>query len=202
MRDVKPAAAAARAETARVPRGKATGTVGGKSVTIDYGRPALKGRKLDASFRVYASERRVRFTEMEYAIPREHAREAVERTLAVAARPELAVCFPIEVRFVAGDDAMLSPAHGRDSAYIAVHHDHLGDWRPYFDAVAAVMADYGGRPHWGKRHSLTATELGGLYPRFDEFRAIRARLDPDGAFANPYLERVLGPVVAGAGRRR
>ena len=137
-----------------------------------------KGRKLDASFRVYASERRVRFTEMEYAIPREHAREAVERVLAVAARPELAVCFPIEVRFVAGDDAMLSPAHGRDSAYIAVHHDHRGDWQPYFDAVAAVMADYGGRPHWGKRHSLSAIELAELYPRFEEFKAIRSRARP------------------------
>jgi FAD-linked oxidoreductase len=161
-----------------------------------------RSRKLDRSFRVYASERRIRFTEMEHAIPREHAREAVERVLEIAARPDYRVCFPIEVRFVAGDDAMLSPAHGRDSAYIAVHHDHLGDWQPYFDAVAAVMADYGGRPHWGKRHSLTATELGGLYPRFDEFRAIRARLDPGGAFANPYLERVLGPVGAEAGRRR
>ena len=113
-----------------------------------------KSRKLDASFRVYASERRVRFTEMEYAIPRANAREAVERVLEIASRPELEVCFPIEVRFVAGDDAMLSPAHGRDSAYVAVHHDHRGDWQPYFDAVATVMADYGGRPHWGKRHSL------------------------------------------------
>lgn len=160
-----------------------------------------RGRKLDRSFRVYASERRVRFTEMEYAIPRGHAREAVERVLEIASRPEYRVCFPIEVRFVAGDDAMLSPAHGRDSAYVAVHHDHLGDWQPYFDAVAAVMADYGGRPHWGKRHSLTAAELAGLYPRFDDFGALRARLDPEGAFANPYLARVLGPVGA-AGRRR
>ncbi|HET6831443.1 MAG TPA: D-arabinono-1,4-lactone oxidase [Solirubrobacterales bacterium] len=161
-----------------------------------------RGRRIDRGFRVYASERRVRFTEMEYAIPREHARAAIERVLAVAARPEYRVCFPIEVRFVAGDDAMLSPAHGRDSAYVAVHQDRHGDWQPYFDAVAAVMADYGGRPHWGKRHSLTAAELAGLYPRFDDFRAVRARLDPEGAFANPYLERVLGPVEAGNGRRR
>jgi len=159
-----------------------------------------RSRKLDRSFRVYASERRVRFTEMEYAIPREHAREAVERVLEIAARPEHRVCFPIEVRFVAGDDAMLSPAAGRDSAYVAVHQDSRGDWPPYFDAVAAVMADYAGRPHWGKRHSLTAAELAGLYPRFADFGAVRARLDPEGAFANPYLERVLGPV--GKPRRR
>ncbi len=160
-----------------------------------------RSRKLDSSFRVYASERRVRFTEMEYAIPREHARAAIEQVLATAARPELAVCFPIEVRFVAGDDAMLSPSHGRDSAYIAVHHDHRGDWQPYFDAVAAVMAGYGGRPHWGKRHKLAHAELADLYPRFADFADVRARLDPAAAFDNPYLEQTLGPVAVKAKRR-
>jgi len=163
---------------------------------------AGKSRKLDSSFRVYASERRLKFTEMEYAIPRENAREAIERVLEIASRPEFEVCFPIEVRFVAGDDAMLSPAHGRDSAYVAVHHDRRGDWQPYFDAVAGVMADYRGRPHWGKRHGLTSVELAQLYPRYEDFEGVRARLDPGGAFANPYLEQVLGPVAVPTGRRR
>ena len=161
-----------------------------------------KARRIDQSYRVYASERRVKFTEMEYAIPRADAREAVERVLEIAARPEFEVCFPIEVRFVAGDDALLSPAHERDSCYIAVHHDRHGDWQPYFEAVAAVMASYGGRPHWGKRHKLGAAELSRLYPRFDDFKAIRGRLDPDGRFANPYTEQVLGPVVVPSKRAR
>ncbi len=161
-----------------------------------------KSRKVDSSFKVYASERRLKFTEMEYSIPRANAREAVERVLAIAARPEFEVCFPIEVRFAAGDDAMLSPAHGRDSCYVAVHHDRHGDWQPYFEAVAAVMAEYGGRPHWGKRHQLGATELAKLYPRFEDFKAVRSRLDPDSRFANPYTEQVLGPVVRGRKSRR
>ena len=87
---------------------------------------------------------------------------------------------------------MLSPSHGRDSAYIAVHYDPKGDWRPYFDAVSAVLADYGARPHWGKRNSLTAADAADLYPRFADFRAVRDRLDPERAFANDYVERVLG----------
>jgi L-gulono-1,4-lactone dehydrogenase len=162
-----------------------------------------KSHKVDRSYRVYASERRIKFTEMEYSIPRASAREAVERVLKIAARPELQVPFPIEVRFTAGDDAMLSPAHGRDSCYVAVHHDRYGDWQPYFEAVAAVMADYGGRPHWGKRHQLGASELAKLYPRFDDFKAVRARLDPDSRFANPYTEQVLGSVPEPKqGRRR
>ena len=97
---------------------------------------------------------------------------------------------------------MLSPAHGRDSCYVAVHHDRHGDWQPYFEAVAAVMAEYGGRPHWGKRHQLGATELAKLYPRFEDFKAVRGRLDPDSRFANPYTEQVLGPVVKGKKSRR
>ena len=165
-----------------------------------------RSRKVDSSFRVYASERRIKFTEMEYSIPRESGREAVERVLEIASRPEFRVCFPIEVRFTAGDDALLSPAHGRDSCYVAVHHDHRGDWRPYFEAVAAVMADYGGRPHWGKRHMLGASELGKLYPRFNDFRSVRARFDPSARLANPYTEQVLGrvaePVRGRRGRRR
>ena len=68
-----------------------------------------RATKVDRSFRVFASERRVRFTEMEYGIPREHAAEAVRRVLEIAARPEHRVAFPIEVRFAAGDDVAAQP---------------------------------------------------------------------------------------------
>lgn len=150
--------------------------------------------KVDRSYRVFASERRLKFTEMEYGIPREHAREAVERVLEVAADPELRCVFPIEVRFVQADDSMLSPSHQRDSCYIAVHQDRKLDWPLYFRRVEEILAGYGGRPHWGKRHELSHTELGALYPRWDEFQAVRRRLDPEGRFANEYTDRVLGPV--------
>jgi FAD-linked oxidoreductase len=150
--------------------------------------------KIDRSHRVFASERRIKFTEMEYAFPREHAREAVERVLEVVARPELRVSFPIEVRFAAADDAFLSTSHGRDTCYIAVHHDRTRPqlWGRYFEAVEAIMREYGGRPHWGKRHFQTAESLAPLYPRWDDFRKVRARLDPGRTFTNEYTERVLG----------
>lgn len=154
-----------------------------------------RSHKLDDSFRVFASERHIRFTEMEYAIPRVNAREAIERVLEIATRPELAVAFPIEVRFVAADDAMLSPSFERDACYIAVHHDRRGDWHGYFGAVAKLMAEFEGRPHWAKRHTLDAGELSRLYPRFDDFRRVRDELDPGGTFANDHVERMLGPVA-------
>jgi L-gulono-1,4-lactone dehydrogenase len=154
-----------------------------------------KTTKVDRSYRVYASQRRVRFTEMEYAIPRRHAAEAVSRVLDAAERTQPPVGFPIEVRFVAADDSWLSPAHDRDTAYIAVHQFHGMSWEGYFRSVESIMLEYGGRPHWGKRHFQTAETLAERYPRWQDFRALRARLDPDGRFRNLYLDRVLGPIA-------
>jgi L-gulono-1,4-lactone dehydrogenase len=153
--------------------------------------------KVDRSYRVYASERRVRFTEMEYAIPRRHAAEAARRVLDAAERAQPPVGFPIEVRFVAADDSWLSPAHDRDTAYIAVHQFQGMSWESYFRSVEAIMLEYGGRPHWGKRHFQTAATLADRYPHWEDFRDLRARLDPEGRFRNLYLDRVLGPVAFG-----
>ena len=112
---------------------------------------------------------------MEYGIPREHAAEAVRRVLQLAARPEHRVAYPIEVRFAAADDVILSAAHARDVCYIAVHQDRKLDWEPYFRGVEEIMDSYGGRPHWGKRHFQAAETLAPRYPRWDEFqRAARA----------------------------
>jgi L-gulonolactone oxidase len=151
-----------------------------------------KSTKQDRSYRVFASERRVRFTEMEYAIPRRHAAEAVQRALSVAEQADPPVGFPIEVRFVAGDDAWLSPAFDRDTCYIAVHQYEGMAWENYFRAVEQVMTSFGGRPHWGKRHFQAAATLAERYPHWEDFQRVRARMDPEGHFRNQYLDRVLG----------
>ena len=149
---------------------------------------------LDASNRVYANERRVLFTEMEYAIPRERAAEAVERVLALIERRRLPVGFPIELRVVAPDHAYLSTAFGRPTAYIAVHQYRGMEFETYFRAVERIMDEYGGRPHWGKRHYQSAHTLAPRYPEWERFQSVRRRFDPEGRFANDYTDRVLGPV--------
>jgi L-gulonolactone oxidase len=147
----------------------------------------------ERSDRVFVNERRVRFTEMEYALPREHGPEAARRVIEWVRANRYPVFFPIEMRVGAGDDALLSPAHQRESAYVAVHQYRGMEWRPYFEAVAGIMASYGGRPHWGKRHFQTAATLAPLYPRWSEFAVARDELDPGRVFANEYAQRVLGP---------
>ncbi len=149
---------------------------------------------VDRSYRVFTSERRVRFYEMEYFIPRAHAREALERVRAFVARSGLAISMPIEVRWARGDDLPVSMCYGRDTASIAIHVRQGEAFEPYFVPVETIMADYAGRPHWGKLHFQTAETLAPLYPAWDEFQATRRRLDPRGRFSNAYTDRVLGPI--------
>jgi L-gulonolactone oxidase len=156
------------------------------------GRLASGGRTADRSDRVFATQRRVRFTEMEYAIPREHGPEASRRVVEWVRENRYPVFFPIELRVAAGDDAFLSTAHGRDTAYVAVHQYRGMEWRPYFEAVEEIMDSYGGRPHWGKRHFQTAATLAPRYEAWSDFQRARDVLDPGRTFTNAYAERVLG----------
>jgi L-gulono-1,4-lactone dehydrogenase len=147
--------------------------------------------RTDVSHRIFTSPRRVRFTEMEWALPRAACVPALQEIRRVAERH--VVNFPIEVRFVAGDEeSFLSPSWGRETAYIAVHAFAGMPWQPYFREVQAVALDHGGRPHWGKRYLLDAAALAPRYPGWTRFQDVRTRLDPQGRFTNAHVERVLG----------
>jgi FAD-linked oxidoreductase len=204
-----------RSELAPKPRGRlgawvsdvlVENTLGDLALRLTRRRPSLiprlsaaaakmmsQGERLDRSYAIFANERRIRFTEMEYALPREHGPEAVRRVLELIGRRGNEVAMPIECRVVAADDALLSPAYERPTAYVAVHQYQGMRWRPYFEAVEEIMDSYQGRPHWGKRHFQTHETLAGRYPRWADFAAVRDRFDPERAFANEYTERVLGP---------
>jgi L-gulonolactone oxidase len=147
----------------------------------------------DRSYRVFASPRRVVFRELEYAVPRDAVPGVLGGIEAWLATTGERVAFPVEVRFADADSVWLSTAYGRPVAYVAVHQYWRRDHERYFAAVEELCRAAGGRPHWGKLHSLGAAELAPLYPRFTDAVAVRDRLDPGRTFANRYTERVLGP---------
>ncbi|MEV6022139.1 D-arabinono-1,4-lactone oxidase [Streptomyces sp. NPDC052036] len=146
----------------------------------------------DLPYKVFTSPRRVRFVEMEYAVPRAALVDTLRELKAMVDRSNLRVSFPVEVRTAPADDITLSTASGRDSAYIAVHMFRGTPYQAYFTAAERIFTAHGGRPHWGKVHTRDAEYLAGVYPRFGEFTAVRDRLDPDRRFGNDYLRRVLG----------
>ncbi|MFJ7590459.1 D-arabinono-1,4-lactone oxidase [Streptomyces sp. NPDC097617] len=146
----------------------------------------------DIPYKVFTSPRRVRFVEMEYALPRERVVEALRELRAMVDRSGLRISFPVEVRTAPADDITLSTASGRDTAYIAVHMYKGTPYQGYFTAAERIFTAHGGRPHWGKVHTRDAGYFAEVYPRFGEFTALRDRLDPDRVFGNDYLRRVLG----------
>ncbi|MGW0599190.1 D-arabinono-1,4-lactone oxidase [Streptomyces sp. NPDC002776] len=145
----------------------------------------------DIPYKVFTSPRRVRFVEMEYAVPRAAVVETLRELKSMLDRSNLRVSFPVEVRTAPADDIALSTAAGRDSGYIAVHLAK-GAHQRYFTAAERIFTAHEGRPHWGKVHTRDAEYFAGVYPRFGEFTALRDRLDPDRLFQNDYLRRVLG----------
>lgn len=171
------------------------GTVAGFATpAINRFAAAVYGRRsfTDDSHAVFTSPRRVRFRELEYAIPAEALPEALREVRALIERRRWRVSFPIEVRFAAADDLWLSTAYGRESAYIAVHRYWRENPEPYFSEVEAILRGYDGRPHWGKMHGRSRSDLASAYPRFDDFLAARDFFDPERTFANDYTRRVLG----------
>jgi len=145
---------------------------------------------VDASYRILSNIRNNRFNEMEYAVPREVGAQCLREILDTISSQEIDVVFPLEYRYVRGDDLWLSMDEGGDRAAISVHRTATEDYRPYFDVVEPIFWKYGGRPHWGKLHSLGHAELTKLYPRFEDFRALRADMDPDGRLLNDHLRKL------------
>ncbi|HVQ96961.1 MAG TPA: D-arabinono-1,4-lactone oxidase [Mycobacteriales bacterium] len=144
-----------------------------------------------ASHRVFTSPRRVRFREMEYALPRAGIPAALRELDGLIRRRGWRISFPVEVRVAAPDGLWLSTAHGRETGYVAVHQYVRTPHQEYFEAVESIMLAAGGRPHWGKLHNLDAAGLAPRYPRFADAVALRDSVDPERRFGNAYVDRVL-----------
>ncbi|GGG72900.1 D-arabinono-1,4-lactone oxidase [Paenibacillus radicis (ex Gao et al. 2016)] len=148
------------------------------------------GRKVNYSHRLFATQRLVRFNEMEYNLPAEAIGEVIEEMREELARGRYRVHFPVECRYAKGDDIWLSPAYGRDSAYIAVHMYKGMPHEAYFAAMERIFLRYGGRPHWGKMHTLQAVQFKELYPKWEAFGAVRETLDPDRILLNDRMQHL------------
>jgi FAD-linked oxidoreductase len=147
---------------------------------------------IDRSYRVLATPRHVKLVEMEYAVPADAGPECLREIKAWLDASDVPVSFPIQYRYVAAEDGYLSPYEGRASALIDLQQFKGMPFGEYFAAGEAIFRRYDGRPHWGKLHGRTAAELRELYPRWDDFQAVRRRWDPAGVFLNDHLRTVLG----------
>lgn len=144
------------------------------------------------SYEILANPRIERFREMEYTIPADAGPACVREILDTIRSEAIPVVYPIEYRYVKGDDIWLSMFNERDGCSISIHQFADEDHRAYFDRIERIFWKYEGRPHWGKLHSLAAPEFDALYPRWREFAELRESLDPTGRFLNEHLQAIFG----------
>lgn len=149
-------------------------------------------RVVGPAHRIFPAPRTVHFNEMEYTVPAARGLECLQEVIDTIRRHDFPVFFPIEYRYTAADDTWLSPFSQRAGASISIHQYAEQDYREVFAAVEPVLKKYGGRPHWGKLHTLVARDLQALYPRLPDYLAVRRRVDPQGKLLNPYMKTLLG----------
>lgn len=148
--------------------------------------------KVRWSHDAFPSDRNVRFNEMEYAVPAEKGPDCIREVGEHMRKCGTNFLFPLEFRYVAADDAWLSPFYRRDSVTISVHQYHRQPYKELFAGVEDIFRRYDGRPHWGKLHTRGAKDFEALYPKWDAFREVRRQLDPAGKFLNAHLKQIFG----------
>ena len=127
--------------------------------------------------------------ELEYAIPAENAAEALRALKRIFDEGDISTTLPVEVRFVAADHSLLSPARGKNVCYIGVSTQPNAN--EVYSRVEPIMKDLGGRPHWGKHFSLKRSEVEAMYAdSYDKFCKIRKELDPKGVFTNTLIQQL------------
>jgi FAD-linked oxidoreductase len=147
---------------------------------------------IDAAPSVFTRVRRIRWHEMEYAIPRRVAVPAIREFRRLTTKGPWRIAFPVQIRLAPADDVWLSPAYGRDTVHISCHAYPRTVYSGWFAAAEELFGSYGGRPHWGKLHTREVGYLEQVHPRMAEFRKIRDRVDPYRLMGNDYLRHVLG----------
>ena len=148
---------------------------------------AKPSRRVGPAYRIFPSDRTIRFEEMEYELPRANGMETLKAAIAYIRKKRMPIAFPFEFRLTAGDDIWMSPFNKGPGASISFHQYAKMPWRQEFAEIEAVFRAGDGRPHWAKRHTLTPSDVHRLYPRTPDYLAVREAVDPGQTFANAHL---------------
>lgn len=154
-------------------------------------RGVPKGTWRNHSNKIFATKRWVRFKEMEYNVPKHRFQECITEIMETIHKRQFRVHMPLEVRYVKADDIMISPTHGRDAVYMAVHQYNGMDYLEYFKTIEEIFWKYDGRPHYGKMNTMKKEQFENTYPSWGKFSSIQKKCDPEGIMLNDYLRGIL-----------
>jgi FAD/FMN-containing dehydrogenase len=151
---------------------------------------AEEGERCGWNFEVLPNHRPHLHTEMEYSVPAEHGPDCMRAIKALLEQKFPDVRWPVEYRTLAADDVWLSTAYERATVTISVHQAVTEPDEPYYRACEEIFLNFNGKPHWGKANYLSGEQLAAQHPRWEDWWRVRDRVDPNGVFLNPYLQRI------------
>ncbi len=148
--------------------------------------------RMDRAYRIYPMVYDPNFHEVEYFLPLERWRDILVEMRRLMLRWHPLSVYPLEIRLVAAEDAWMSPNYQRDNLVVSISGQPGVDYWPYLRACDSLFAEFGGRPHWGKLHFMTADRVARLFPKYEGFLEVRRRFDPHGVFLNDHLRPLFG----------
>jgi FAD/FMN-containing dehydrogenase len=105
--------------------------------------------------------------------------------------------YPFILRATGSSDAWLSPSYGRSVCFIGflvyLSEDFQGNEErlQMLRDVEEVLAEFDALPHYGKFFTRSLYPLEKRLPKYNDFKAFRAQVDPEGVFMNSFLESLL-----------
>jgi xylitol oxidase len=160
-----------------------------RACTPQMGKPGPAWERLPHFRPDFPPSSRGRERHSEYFLRRADAVAAIRALYGVGTKIARALQIS-EIRTVSGDSLWMSTAQGRDS--VALHFtwtDNDPDVAAAMPVVEAALERFAPRPHWGKMHTRTPSQVAAQYERISDYRDLCRRHDPDGKFQNEYLQK-------------
>ena len=90
------------------------------------------------------------------------------------------------IRAVKADDLWLSMGYGADMCHIGFYMSSCYGTAAYLAKAENIVLSLGGLPHWGKPFDPIKVDFASVYPKWQEFKALRQTMDPNGVFENEW----------------
>lgn len=152
----------------------------------------VEGARKDRAYNIYAGGYMIPFHELEYYVPAEQGLEAVKAVQNLLQTTHKDQKYPLEVRWVKGDEGYISPFYKRDTTVLSVSGAPGTNYWPYLRDLDALLEDFDARPHWGKIHFMTRERMQRHFPEYDTFVQVRKEFDPNGVFLNDHTRALVG----------
>lgn len=95
-----------------------------------------------------------------------------------------------QFRGTKADELWMSQSFGVDVCHVTYYIKSAINPVHYQQQAETLLTDLGARPHWGKLHTLATYDFPMLFPKWEQFKALKKELDPHDVFANGWTREL------------